>query len=82
MTCLSQGFRVHRTQDSKDLGETVECKVDGPPVRKRKTRPLKGEEEGIHLCQVWVWHMGYNVWSMTYGVQCMEYDIWGTMYGV
>ena len=21
--------------------------------------------------------MGYNVWSMTYGVQCMEYDIWG-----
>ena len=24
--------------------------------------------------------MGYNVWSMTYGVQCMEYDIWGIMY--
>ena len=31
---------------------------------------------------VWSMAYGYNVWSMTNGVQCMEYDIWGTMYGV
>ena len=33
VACLSQACGVHRAEDSEDLGEAAECKVDGPPER-------------------------------------------------